>query len=46
MRLAGGQQDDGGWTVDYARISPAGSLDWRGAITVHAVQILRANGVI
>ncbi|WP_127930665.1 hypothetical protein [Nonomuraea polychroma] len=46
MRLTDGQQDDGGWTVDYARISPAGSLDWRGAITVHAVQILRANGVI
>ncbi|MGP3957102.1 hypothetical protein ACTWPT_13965 [Nonomuraea sp. 3N208] len=46
MRLAGGQQDDGGWTVDYARISPAGSLDWRGAITVYAVQTLRANSVI
>jgi hypothetical protein len=46
VRLAGGQQDDGGWTVDYARISPAGSLDWRGAATVHAVQVLRANGVI
>ncbi|WP_188194504.1 hypothetical protein [Nonomuraea sp. SYSU D8015] len=45
-RLAAGQRDDGGWTVEYARISPAGSLDWRGAITVHAVQVLRANGVI
>lgn len=46
MRLAGEQQDDGGWTVDYARISPAGSLEWRGAITVHNVQVLQANAVI
>ncbi|TMR88231.1 hypothetical protein [Nonomuraea basaltis] len=46
VRLAGGQQDDGGWTVDYVKISPAGSLDWRGAVTVQAVQILRANAII
>lgn len=43
-RLAAEQKADGGWTVDYARISPAGSLEWRGAITVRAVQILRRNG--
>lgn len=42
-RLAGMQQQDGGWTVDYARISPAGALEWRGYATVHAIQILRAN---
>jgi hypothetical protein len=29
-RLATLQQGDGGWTVDYLKISPAGSLDWRG----------------
>ncbi|MFG1702214.1 hypothetical protein ACFLIM_03385 [Nonomuraea sp. M3C6] len=46
VRLAGEQQDDGGWVVDYARISPAGALDWRGAITVQAVEILRANEMI
>ncbi|HEX4812098.1 MAG TPA: hypothetical protein VFV66_05040 [Nonomuraea sp.] len=46
VRLAGGQQDDGGWTVDYARISPAGSLDWRGAATVGAVEVLRANEIV
>ncbi|MGW0809443.1 hypothetical protein [Nonomuraea sp. NPDC002799] len=46
VRLAGEQQDDGGWVVDYARISPAGSLEWRGAATVRAAGILRANGVI
>ncbi|WP_090945787.1 hypothetical protein [Nonomuraea jiangxiensis] len=45
-RLAGEQQDDGGWVVDYARISPGGTLDWRGAATLRAVEILRANGLI
>jgi len=44
-RLAGLQQDDGGWTVDYQKISPAGSLDWRGYATVRAVDILRRNGL-
>ncbi|GAA3680532.1 hypothetical protein GCM10022224_050900 [Nonomuraea antimicrobica] len=46
VRLAGEQQDDGGWVVDYARISPAGALEWRGATTVRAVRILRANGLL
>ncbi|TDB99897.1 hypothetical protein E1267_36200 [Nonomuraea longispora] len=46
VRLAGEQQDDGGWVVDYARISPAGALDWRGAVTVGAVRTLRANGMV
>ncbi|MFC4013576.1 hypothetical protein ACFOY2_40550 [Nonomuraea purpurea] len=46
VRLAGEQQDDGGWVVDFAKISPAGSLEWRGATTVNAVAILRANGVV
>ncbi|NUR89398.1 MAG: hypothetical protein HOY71_35385 [Nonomuraea sp.] len=45
-RLAGLQQDDGGWVVDYAPISPAGALDWRGAATVRAVEVLRANGLV
>jgi hypothetical protein len=43
-RLAAGQEDDGGWTVDYLKISPAGSLDWRGYATVRAIDILRRNG--
>jgi len=43
-RLAAGQRDDGGWTVDYLKISPAGSLDWRGYATVRAIEILRRNG--
>ena len=43
-RLAGEQREDGGWTVDYLKISPAGSLDWRGHVTARAVDILRRNG--
>ncbi|HEX2315801.1 MAG TPA: hypothetical protein VHJ17_18800 [Thermomonospora sp.] len=43
-RLASLQQDDGGWVVDYATISPAGSLEWRGYATVHAIDVLRRNG--
>jgi hypothetical protein len=42
-RLAGAQRDDGGWTVDYLPISPAGELEWRGHATVRAIQTLRAN---
>jgi hypothetical protein len=45
-RLAAAQRDDGGWTVDYLQISPAGVLDWRGYSTVRAIEILRSNGVI
>jgi hypothetical protein len=42
-RLAGLQQPDGGWIVDYLEISAAGSLDWRGYATVRAIDILRRN---
>ena len=42
-RLAGQQQEDGGWIVDYLQISPAGSMDWRGYATVRAIDILRRN---
>lgn len=45
-RLAGDQRDDGGWTVDYLPISPAGSLDWRGYVTVKAIATLRRNGAL
>jgi hypothetical protein len=43
LRLADGQQDDGGWTVEYASFSPAAELEWRGYITVRALWILRHN---
>ena len=42
-RLATGQRDDGGWRVDFASYSPAGTLEWRGHATVRAVSILRSN---
>jgi hypothetical protein len=42
-RLAGQQQEDGGWIVDYLQISPAGSIEWRGYATVRAIDILRRN---
>jgi len=44
-RLASGQQDDGGWTVDFASYSPAAALEWRGYATVGAVSLLRANAL-
>jgi hypothetical protein len=43
-RLAGLQQADGGWVVDFESASPAGALEWRGHMTVRAIQVLRANG--
>jgi hypothetical protein len=45
-RLAGLQQDDGGWPVDFASYSPGAALEWRGHATVRAIAILRANAVI
>jgi hypothetical protein len=45
-RLAGEQREDGGWTVDYLPISPAGSLDWRGYATVKAIATLRSNDAL
>jgi hypothetical protein len=46
QRLSTAQQDDGGWTVDFLPISPAGSLDWRGYATVNAIATLRRNDVL
>jgi hypothetical protein len=43
-RLAGGQQADGGWTVDFPSYSTAAELEWRGYTTVSAVTTLRLNG--
>jgi hypothetical protein len=42
-RLAGQQQDDGGWPVDFRSYSPAAALEWRGYMTVRAVSILQRN---
>jgi hypothetical protein len=45
-RLAEGQQEDGGWEVDFASYSPAAALEWRGHATVRALTILKRDGVI
>jgi len=45
-RLAGGQQDDGGWRVDFHSYSPAAELEWRGYRTVSAVSVLRQNSIL
>jgi hypothetical protein len=45
-RLAAGQQDDGGWLVDFASYSPAAALEWRGYRTVAAMSVLRQNSVL
>ena len=43
-RLAAGQQEDGGWTFGWPAWSPVAAAEWRGAVTVDALRILRANG--
>ncbi len=45
-RLAGQQQDDGGWRVDFDSYSPAAALEWRGHRTLEALTVLRDNGVL
>jgi hypothetical protein len=41
LRLAGQQQPDGGWTVDYTMYSPAAALEWRSYATIQAIATLR-----
>ena len=43
-RLAGLQQSDGGWIVDFTSYSPAAALEWRGYATVNALTLLQRNG--
>ncbi len=38
------QQDDGGWTFDWPAWSLAQTADWRGIVTIRALQWLRDNG--
>lgn len=44
--LAGGQQEDGGWTIAWTPPGPRATLAWRGAVTLNALRTLRANGRI
>ena len=43
-RLAAEQQDDGGWTFTWGAWNPAVAWEWRGAVTVAALQTLKAYG--
>jgi hypothetical protein len=45
-RLAGQQHADGGWPLEWQASSPAAGLEWRGYVTVLAIQILKANARI
>jgi hypothetical protein len=38
-----GQQDDGGWTFDWLAWSPGQSVEWRGAVTLGALDTLGAH---
>jgi hypothetical protein len=44
--LQRGQQDDGGWTFDWLAWSPGQSVEWRGAVTLRALDTLRVHGRI
>jgi hypothetical protein len=43
-QLAAAQRDDGGWMFNWLAWSPAAEREWRGAVTVDALQVQRANG--
>lgn len=42
--LAAAQRDDGGWMFNWMAWSRAAEREWRGAVTVDALSLLRANG--
>jgi hypothetical protein len=39
-----GQQADGGWNIPWQAVSPGCELEWRGWVTLGALQTLQANG--
>jgi hypothetical protein len=43
-RLEAGQQDDGGWPVEWQSASPGAAFEWRGTLTLLAIRLLRDNG--
>ena len=42
--LAAGQRDDGGWTFDWPAWAPASEPEWRGWMTIRALETLAAYG--
>ena len=39
------QQADGGWPINWEPISPAVAYEWRGWVTISALQTLGAYGI-
>ncbi len=44
--VAAAQRPDGGWDATWVSHSPAAQLEWRGYLTVRAVRLLIANGLL
>lgn len=42
--LEAGQQPDGGWTFDWLGWSPGQSVEWRGIVTLRALETLVTHG--
>jgi hypothetical protein len=42
--VEGGQTGDGGWDFTWAKWNPVAAWEWRGAVTIEALQTLRAYG--
>jgi hypothetical protein len=42
--LVARQQPDGGWPIGWEPPSALAELEWRGHVTVHALDVLRAYG--
>lgn len=42
--IVAAQQQDGGWGITWTPVSPGCEIEWRGWVTVGALQTLRANG--
>lgn len=43
-RLEGEQLDDGGWDFDFLHFSLGQTVEWRGMVTLGAIQTLREHG--
>lgn len=42
--LVAAQQEDGGWPINWYAWTPAAAQEWRGCVTIDALQTLRAYG--
>jgi hypothetical protein len=44
--LIHGQQEDGGWAINFPAVSPAGEQEWRGFITVERLKTLKSYNIL